>query len=172
MKIVFSFLIVLLMFGCVAPPFTVYEETTHNNMRPMSYDSSEIPTVFTSGDKSITFDVALHSREFPNGILWTISFKAPEDILLPLKIYAYQDENTYELSRLPSDQNYPNYAYYVMPPDLLKNCRFSDDLTLSINIDGNNWQKTSNEGYVKNFGMFYSFVMVDIKRNTSILYIY
>lgn len=172
MKIIIFFLVLLLLVGCAVPPFTVYEESNRGNRRPMSYDSSEIPTVFTSGEKSLTLDVALHSREFPNGMLWTISFKAPDDMVLPLKIFAYQDDKAYELTRLSSDQNFPDYAYYVMPPDLLKNCRFADELTLSININGDNWQKVSNEGYVKNFGMFYSFVMVDIKRNTSILYIY
>ncbi|MCF7918544.1 MAG: hypothetical protein K9N06_01365 [Candidatus Cloacimonetes bacterium] len=172
MKYLILILLALFVFSCAVPPFTVYQERTSDNQRPLAYDSSEIPTVFTSNEETLTMDVALHSREFPNGILWTISLKAPEDVILPLKMFAYQEERAYELIRLQSDQSYPNYAYYVLPPDLLKNCRFSEELTLSVNIDGRNWEKISNEGYVENFGMFYSFVTIDIKRNTSIIFIH
>ena len=172
MKIVIILLSGLLIFGCAVPPFTVYQESTRHNQRPLAYDSSEIPTVFTSKAETMTVDVALHSREFPNGILWTISLKAPESVILPLHLFAYQDDHEYELKRLQSDQNHPNYAYYVMSPDLLKNCRFAEDITLKINIDGREWKKISNEGYVENFGMFYSFVTIDIKRNTSIIFIH
>jgi len=171
MKIVIIILSLLLMLGCAVPPFTVYQESTRDNKRPLAYDSSDIPTVFSSKAETMTMDVGLHSREFPNGILWTISLRAPESVTLPSTISAYQDDLVYELKRLQNDQYYPSYAYYVMSPDLLKNCRFSEEMTLKVDIDGREWEKVSNEGYVENFGMFYSFVTIDIKRNTSIIFI-
>jgi len=172
MKVIIFFLIALLLVGCARPPFTVYPNKNRGNERPLVYDSSNIPTVFTSDGDSLEMAVALHSREFPNGILWTISLEAPIEVILPLKIFAYQDGKTYELIRLQSDQSYPNFAFYVLPPNLIKGCRFSEELTLSVNIEGRNWSKISDKEYVENFGMFYSFVTIDIERNTSILFIH
>ncbi len=172
MKWIILLLIVILFAGCAHPPFTVFPEKNRGNDRPLVYDSSEIPTVFTFEAETLEMKVALHSREFPNGILWSLSLEAPIDLVLPLKMFAFQDGNTYELIRLQSDQNYPNLAYYVLPPNFIKNCRFSDELTLSVNIADKEWVKVSDEAYVENFGMFYSFVTIDIQRNTSILYIH
>lgn len=172
MKIAIVLILVLVIFGCSKPSFTVYPDKSRGNERPLVYDSSEISTVFESKDSDLEMSVALHSREFPNGIMWTLSLKAEDGVVLPLKMFAYQDEKAYELIRLQSDQNYPNYAYYVLPPNFLKNCRFTDQLTLSITVNGETYSKVTDNGYVENFGMFYSFVNIDIKRNTSILFIH
>jgi hypothetical protein len=172
MKWINLLLIVILFAGCAHPPFTVVPEKNRGNERPLVYDSSEIPTIFSFQDETMEMKVALHSREFPNGILWSLSLETPIDTILPLKMFAYQDGNNYELIRLQSDQNYPNLAYYVLPPNFIKNCRFSDELTLNVKIDDKEWAKVSDETYVENFGMFYSFVTIDIKRNTSILFIH
>jgi len=172
MKWIRLLLIVILFAGCAHPPFTVVPEKNRGNERPLVYDSSEIPTIFGFQDETMEMKVALHSREFPNGILWSLSLETPIDTILPLKMFAFQDGNTYELIRLQSDKNYPNLAYYVLPPNFIKNCRFSDELTLSVKISDKEWTKVSDEAYIENFGMFYSFVTIDIERNTSILYIH
>jgi len=172
MKWISLLLIVAFFAGCAHPPFTVVPGKNRGNERPLVYDSSEILTVFSNESENLEMKVALHSREFPNGILWSLSLEAPLDSVLPLRMFAYQDGKSYELIRLQSDQNYPNLAYYVLPPNFIKNCRFSDELTLSVNIADKEWVKVSDETYVENFGMFYSFVTIDIQRNTSILYIH
>jgi len=172
MKWIRLLLIVILFAGCARPPFTVVPAKNRGNKRPLVYDSSEIPTMFSNENETMEMKVALHSREFPNGILWSLSLEASLDTVLPLRMYAYQDGKSYELIRLQSDQNYPNLAYYVLPPNFIKNCRFADELTLSVKIGDKEWIKVSDEAYVENFGMFYSFVTIDIQRNTSILYIH